>query len=291
MNLARYLPALAAALCVPGIALRTAHFMSGFELSSGLPVAGEPLYGILIAFFVLCAVVFAVLTLPLRARRETPFETSFRSANPLFRTALVVSGLVLIIGGAAYLMLTVTTPEQDAVAWARILEGLYAVLAVIAGGSLIGLCKAQGAQQMTERGAVLTVLPLLWSCAHLLVTYRMTCTDPKMPSFAFGLIADIALVLACYFFARILYAKPTPSLMAAFSAFTFTLAVSDLGGYGVAYALGMRAVYWPQKMVLRSVLSVAAALWLFAELCLLVRKQTAQTPDGQQQTPNMEEQA
>lgn len=54
----------------------------------------------------------------------------------------------------------------------------------------------------------MTLVPLFWSCLHLLVNYRMTCTDPKLASFGFGLVADVMIVLAFYELARLLFGKP-----------------------------------------------------------------------------------
>ena len=70
-------------------------------------------------------------------------------------------------------------------------------MGVLTGGCMIGLAKAQGVQ-MTEKSAAMTLVPLFWSCLHLLVNYRMTCTDPKLASFGFGLVADVMIVLAFY---------------------------------------------------------------------------------------------
>ena len=94
-------------------------------------------------------------------------------------------------------------------------------------------------------------MPLLWSCLHLLVNYRMTCIDPNLPSFAFGLVADVMLVLAFYHLARLLYGKPRPAALGFFSAVTITMAVSDLGGIGLGYLMGVGTLDWSAKMLLR----------------------------------------
>lgn len=269
------LPALTIGLCVPGVAVRALHLLNGFEIGTGLPAAGSVWLTACIALFALAAVVFAVCALPLRAEKHTPFETLLGTQNVSFRTAAVTAGLLVALGGVAYLLTTLRVPEQDAAVWARALEYVYAALTVIAGASLLGLAGAQG-RTMTARSAALTLPPLIWSCAHLLVTYRMTCIDPKLPSFGFGLVADVLLVLAFYHLARLLYGKPNPSLLAFFSASATVIAVSDLGGYGVAWLMGLRAVDWPAKTLLRGGVTVAACVLLLAELFLLAREPIAE---------------
>ena len=166
----------------------------------------------------------------------------------------------------------------DAAGWAKILEIVYAVVSVLCGMCAIGLAKAQGGE-MTAQSAKLTLVPLLWSCLHLLVNYRMTCVDPKLASFAFGLVADVILVLAFYYLARLLYGKPRPALLAFFSAVTTTMAVSDLGGYGLSRLMGVTTPEWSGKMILRGCLSVAACILLAAELFVLCRDRASDTQE------------
>ena len=197
MKATKLLPILAVVLCVPGIALRALHLLNGFDVSTGLPTAGDKWIWFVIALFAISAIVYAVLALPLKTRNKVPFEQLLGTKEALFRMAAVVAGLIVAAGSLGYLYLTITTAEQDAAAWARVLEIVYAIMGVLTGGCMIGLAKAQGVQ-MTEKGAAMTLVPLFWSCLHLLVNYRMTCTDPKLASFGFGLVADVMIVLAFY---------------------------------------------------------------------------------------------
>ena len=150
-------------------------------------------------------------------------------------------------------------------------------MGVLTGGCMIGLAKAQGVQ-MTEKSAAMTLVPLFWSCLHLLVNYRMTCTDPKLASFGFGLVADVMIVLAFYELARLLFGKPAPAMLAFFTAVAVTMSVSDIGGYGLAMLMGIPSM-WSIKMVLRGILGAAACVMLAAELFCLCRSDAAQTAD------------
>lgn len=276
MNRTKILPGLAVSLCVPGIVVRAMHMLNGFDLATGLPAVGDAWVWYFAAYLLVAAVVYAVLAWPLRDRHTQPFEQLLGTQNTMFRMLAVVAGLLLAAGGAAYLYLTLTTVEQDAAGWAKVLELVYAVVTVLCGACAVGLAKAQGGE-ITETTANLTLVPLIWSCLHLLVNYRMTCVDPKLASFAFGLVADMMLVLACYHLSRLLYGKPRPAMLGFFGACAITMAGSDLGGYGLARLMGVTVPVWSDKMVLRGALSVAACVLVTAELFVLCREKQTET--------------
>lgn len=276
MNRTKILPGLAVSLCVPGIVVRAMHMLNGFDLATGLPAVGDAWVWYFAAYLLVAAVVYAVLAWPLRDRHAQPFEQLLGTQNTMFRMLAVIAGLLLAAGGAAYLYLTLTTVEQDAAGWAKVLELVYAVVTVLCGVCAVGLAKAQGGE-MTETTANLTLVPLIWSCLHLLVNYRMTCVDPKLASFAFGLVADMMLVLACYHLARLLYGKPRPAMLGFCGACAITMAGSDLGGYGLARLMGVTVPVWSDKMVLRGALSVAACVLVAAELFVLCREKQTET--------------
>lgn len=276
MNRTKILPGLAVSLCVPGIVVRAMHMLNGFDLATGLPAVGDAWVWYFAAYLLVAAVVYAVLAWPLRDRHAQPFEQLLGTQNTMFRMLAVVAGLLLAAGGAAYLYLTLTTVEQDAAGWAKVLELVYAVVTVLCGACAVGLAKAQGGE-ITETTANLTLVPLIWSCLHLLVNYRMTCVDPKLASFAFGLVADMMLVLACYHLARLLYGKPRPAMLGFCGACAITMAGSDLGGYGLARLMGVTVPVWSDKMVLRGALSVVACVLVAAELFVLCREKQTET--------------
>ena len=280
MKMTKTLPVLAVALCVPGVVLRALHVLNGFDIATGLPRAGDAWIWYFTALLVAAAVAYVVLAAPLRAKKTVPFEQLLGTQSPGFRMAAVISGLLLSAGGLFYLYLTITTVEEDAAAWARALEIVYSAVSVGCGFSMIALAKAQGSP-ITSQSAKLTLVPLIWSCLHLLVNYRMTCIDPNLPSFAFGLVADVMLVLAFYHLARLLYGKPRPAALGFFSAVTITMAVSDLGGIGLGYLMGVGTLDWSAKMLLRGGLSVAACVMLAAELAVLCAGHTAPLPSAE----------
>lgn len=280
MKLSKALPVAAVALCVPGVGLRALHVLNGFDVNTGLPAAHDPWVWYLSALLIAAAVLYAVLAAPLRRLKTVPFEQLLGTESVGFRMAAVIAGLLLFVGGLFYLYLTITTAEEDAAGWARALEFVYAAVSMICGVCMIALAKAQGSP-MNEKSAALTLVPLLWSCLHLLVNYRMTCIDPNLPSFAFSLVADVMLVLAFYHLARLLYSKPRPAALGFFSAVTITMAVSDLGGIGLGYLMGVGTLDWSAKMLLRGGLSVAACVMLAAELAVLCAGHTAPLPSAE----------
>ena len=164
---------------------------------------------------------------------------------------------------------TFTAQEEGAALWSHVLEIVYSITGIGSGVCMIAFTKAQGASYMTSDAAKCVLLPLFWSALHLLVNYRMTCTDPRLPLFAFGLLADVMLVLAFYHIARLLYGRPQPMLLALFGALAAVMSFSDLGGYGLARLMGVTSVAWPAKMLLRSGLSAAACIYVLAQLFVL----------------------
>ena len=94
MNKTKLLPLAAAALAIPGIGLRALHLLNGFDVDSGLPTAGSPWVWVCAVFFVLCAVLYGVLTAPLREKesvlrvRERIFHLYFSLFLPSFVKAL-----------------------------------------------------------------------------------------------------------------------------------------------------------------------------------------------------------
>ena len=271
MKQTKRLPFLAVLLCVPGIVVRALHFLNGFDSMSGLPTDGIWIW-LCVVFFAVCAAGYAALSAPLCAHQKARFEQLLGTQQVDFRMLMVMAGLLMVLAGGGYLFLSLTVPEQGMAAWARILEFVYAGVTVLTGVCVVALAKAQGAEMNAET-ARLTLMPLLWSCLHLLVNYRMTCIDPNLPSFGFGLVGDILLVLTMYHFARMLYGKPRPAMLAFCGALAVTMAVSDAAGYGLAWLMGARSVEWPVKMAVRSVLSAVAAVFVFAQLRVLCAAQ------------------
>lgn len=265
------LPAATLLLCIPGILFRTLHFYRGFESAAGLPMTSTPWLWCYIGLLATALIVYFILALPLHKKKDIPFEKLLGGKSLLIRMLIVAAGLLLACGGGGYLYLSLQEFGITETALASIAEIAYAALTIVAGIACAAMAKIQSAQVVSTGSAFFTLIPLVWSCMHLLVTYRTTCTDPTLPSFAFSLIADIVLILAFYHLARLLYSKPTPVQLGASCALAITISVSDIGGYGLAWLFGMRSINWSMKMLLRSGLSVAAGAFLLAELLLLTR--------------------
>jgi len=263
------LPAAALLLCIPGILFRILHLCRGFESNTGLPINDAPWLWCYTGLLAAAFIVYFILALPLRRKKNVPFEKLLGSKSPLIRMLIVAAGLLLSGGGGVYLYLSLQEFGMTETVLASIAEIVYAASAIVAGIACAGMAKIQNMETIADGGALFTLIPLLWSCMHLLVTYRTTCTDPTLPSFAFSLVTDIVLIIAFYQIARLFYSKPQPIILGASCALAITMAVSDLGGYELARLLGMRSINWSIKMFLRNGLSVAACVFLTAELLLL----------------------
>ncbi|MFQ9975540.1 MAG: hypothetical protein ACLRVN_04275 [Butyricicoccus sp.] len=78
MKATKLLPILAVVLCVPGIALRALHLLNGFDVSTGLPTAGDKWIWFVIALF---AIALYMLCWRCRLRRAIRYRLSSCSAR------------------------------------------------------------------------------------------------------------------------------------------------------------------------------------------------------------------
>lgn len=273
MKYARALPIVTLLLCIPGLILRAMHFVYGFDVVSGLPVAASKWYIACIVFFLACAILLYIIAAPLKAYQKIPFESSFGTKDILFRMLMVISGMLLMIGGVYYFYMVLKEPSVSGVpTGTKMLEYIYAGLSLLAGGCVILFAKKQG-EEMTKNGATLILVTLLWSCIHLLVDYRVTCIDPKLSAYAFGLIAGIVVVVSVYFFCAMLFGKPRPHLFAWLASLAVIIAVSNFGGYGFALLMKTSAAAWDAKECLRCGMTTIVCVFLFAELLALTNRQ------------------
>lgn len=137
MKATKLLPILAVVLCVPGIALRALHLLNGFDVSTGLPTAGDKWIWFVIALFAISAIVYAVLALPLKTRNKVPFEQLLGTKETLFRMAAVVAGLIVAAGSLVYLYPDHQPRQsQDVLAWRAFWRSSTQSWAVLTGGCM-----------------------------------------------------------------------------------------------------------------------------------------------------------
>ena len=70
MKATKLLPILAVVLCVRGLRCALHSLLNGFDVSTGLPTAGDKWIWFVIALFAISAIVYAVLALPLKTRNK-----------------------------------------------------------------------------------------------------------------------------------------------------------------------------------------------------------------------------
>ncbi len=267
MRFHRQLPVFAAFGGLAGAFLRAMQLATGFESGTGLYSSGN-LWGRLLAgWLLLTAALCAVLAR--RGQHHACFEELFGSDSDVFKTVLAFSGLLLALGGVAWLAVelqTMQTLPEDSTSWILALEVPFGVLCVTAGLCFVGLGAALSRGEITARHALLTMPPLFWAAFHLLVVYRQYCVSANLPLFTNEIFASIACVMAFYHYARMLYGHPAPRQFAFWAALTVALSLTDVFGYVLSLAVGNLVVRWTLGSIVRGGCLLMGNAFLFAEL-------------------------
>lgn len=198
------LPGAALLAGLVGFALRKWELATAFEPDTGLPVSGVPATPALIAWTVLAAALFLLLT-----RREgegRPFDETFSAeGSPLYLTAFVVSAFLLLASAGAELVTYPVTIQNILPA-----EEGGSRLALLLPGLRIGLCAlgfvcvlAIGQNLYRARGKGRESLALLGLCllfcVWLISDYQGRAADPVILDYVYEVFAIITGLLGIYF--------------------------------------------------------------------------------------------
>lgn len=268
IKLQRYLPFIAVFLCIPGTALCTLHWLHGFDFGTGLPSRESHTFLYCILFFAACAVLYAVCSLPTRKLREVAYEDLMCVDSIATKASMVTFVLLLAIEGVLYFVtMRLNTSAVSSTSW---MEYLYVATIFGAAVGLLQMARNLNSQ-LTKKTAYFWTLPFLFACVHLLVEYRLTCTDPKLTAFALSLIGSICMVFGYYYLARLLFGKPLPERFSFFSALAFTISASNICGYLLARYTGMRSIELEPKTLLRATILAIGCGALLVHLISLSR--------------------
>lgn len=268
----RYIPILAAAAGVAGALLRGLNLHTGYEAETCLPVPGNSPQIALIALSVAAVVVFFILSRSFRAQAGSSFEQTFGCRHTGYKMIAVITGIAMGIAGLGglYLLATGGAPAPGLTAENPVLTLLPLIplwlLAILTPVSFFLLASMQASGIITERRAILSIIPMFWACFDLIITFKDNGSSPFVSLYAFELFAAIALVFAFYTLAGFFYAKSNPGRFV----FTASLGVffswTCVGGYLVCGLLGGTPVRLTMEAVLRYVCFAAASVYLLANL-------------------------
>lgn len=274
----KHIPLLAVVAGVLGAVLRGMNLNTGYEPGTCLPIPGNLPQTLLIALSVLAVVLFLLVGRMFRPARGALYLTTFGCQSSLYKTVAVVSGVAMGAAGVAgmYRVLTGATSTFDALGNANPFAVLVPLvplwlLAILSTASFIVLASAQARGQLSEKRALLSIIPMFWACFDLIITFKDNGASPFVSLYAFELFAAIALVFAFYTLAGFFYAKSNPGRFVAFASLAVFFCLTCVGGYLVCALLGGSPVTLTAESVLRYVCFLGAAVYLLANLVLCTR--------------------
>ncbi len=281
MRLKRYIPVFAALSGVVGAVLRGLNLRSGYEVGTGLPIAGNAPQTALVVLSVAVAVLFFLASHGFVGRRGASFEDAFACASTGYKTVAVLCGLAMGAAGAGGLYLLATgadtaaqsllEPQTPTLSAMLPLIPLW-LLALLSMAAFIVLASVQAQGTMTEKRAAFTLVPMFWACFDLIITFKDNGASPFVSLYAFELFAAIALVFAFYSIAGFLYARSNPARFVFTASLGVFFSFTCVGGYLVYALLGGGAIVLTAEAVLRYLCFGAASVYLLANLALVSRR-------------------
>lgn len=274
MNTIRTLPFVVGLAGLAGAAMRGLNLHTGYEPGTSLPIPGNsPQTALIILSSVLLVGLF-LGTRRLKREQGMPFETAFGCAQTLYKICAVLAGLIMGASGVAglYLLLSGQSGEQ---ALGDLLPQIPLWgLAVASMLSFIVLASGQAGRRLSEGMAFFSIFPMFWACFDLIITFKDNGASPFVSLYAFELFAAIALMFAFYSMAGFLYAPGNPARFTFSASLAVFFSVTCVGGYLVYFLLGGGPVSLDLSAKLRYACFGAAAIYLFANLCIISRALT-----------------
>ncbi len=234
-------PVFAFAAGLVGFGLRKWQLATGFEPDTALPVPGAPAALILILWSALSAVVLLVLCRNMD--RPQTLERAFDArGNPIFLTAVVLSGFLLLVSAGADI---VTHPVNLSVRVVgeenTFLSSALPLLRIFL--SALGcLCVLVWARKLYREPAgareSLSLLELcLLFCVWLISDYQTRASDPVTMNYLYEVLAIVCALLALYYLAGWSFqtGKPRRTAIFCFLAVYFSL-VTLADGHSLAEA-------------------------------------------------------
>ncbi len=259
-----------AAGVIRGVSLNTAY-----EIGTKLHMEGD-IAGMAV---MILSIVFFVLALAMLGRyqggKEIAFEDAFRCDDGWYKMFSVFCGMLLAAGGVLGLYLSFLHNEVIIYAFARqsplaAVPGKIAwVFMVISGIALVVFAGRQMRQDFSKQHGFWILLPVFWMCLELVAEYNENAAIPVISTFAYGILCRIALMVAFYMIARLVFIKPGAKgfLFAGMLAVYFVLL--DGSSYFIN-ALGAQNVFELTPVTaVKHILLIVAALFLAANMAVV----------------------
>ena len=237
-----------------GFFFRWVQTLNGFEAETGLPVRGAGSAALVTVYFLLAAVLFAVMAALYRGRYRL-----LKTAEAL-RPATAAAGVLCRIAGVLTAVICAVRLFTAGGERYPVMQRLFAGAGICGGGALYFVC-AGGKKHPAGRYAapVLTLFLCLW----LVRSYKFNAEDPVVGHYAVEILALVFTILAWYALSAFYYDRAKPAR----AMFTLELAVFlDIATLADGHGILTSALY---------VIQCAALLCFFF---LLVENMQEKTP-------------
>lgn len=201
------LPALAVAGGIVGLLVRRVYLANGFEVGTGLPIAGSPSLWAMAVVAVAVVAVLAVLSAGKHRNFDRCYAEAFLPRSPLCLTFQLAGVVLLAIGGFLALAHWVQSPVNDlgqrtvSVAWAGL--GILALLAA-AGIYFVTLKMRRGQPVLTAWVTLPGFAGCLWIMSNY---YENWAANPTLGQYLIPMLGALLSVLACFFMGGFAFEK------------------------------------------------------------------------------------
>lgn len=201
------LPALAVAGGIVGLLVRRVYLANGFEVGTGLPIAGAPSLWAMALVAVAVVVVLAVLSAGKHRNFDRCYAEAFLPRSPLCLTFQLAGVVLLAIGGFLALAHWVQSPVTDlgqrtvSIAWAGL--GILALLAA-AGIYFVTLKMRRGQPILTAWVTLPGFAGCLWIMSNY---YENWAANPSLGQYLIPMLGALLSMLACFFMGGFAFEK------------------------------------------------------------------------------------
>lgn len=201
------LPALAVAGGIVGLLVRRVYLANGFEVGTGLPIAGAPSLWAMALVAVAVVVVLAVLSAGKHRNFDRCYAEAFLPRSPLCLTFQLAGVVLLAIGGFLALAHWVQSPVTDlgqrtvSIAWAGL--GILALLAA-AGIYFVTLKMRRGQPILTAWVTLPGFAGCLWIMSNY---YESWAANPVLGQYLIPMLGALLSMLACFFMGGFAFEK------------------------------------------------------------------------------------
>lgn len=204
---------------IVGMILRFVEVNTIFDASNGLAERYAPISIALVILSVLFAA-FALCSVCGFKKQDVKIDckNAFPMTNRLAFSAVIVIGVIIVLGSVASAGVDILALRAD-LAYASysvernkilieiILKAVFLLLGVGAGASIIKLTTCK---EKNGKTGALAVIPVLFLCFWLVLTYKDNNTNPVLVEYCYKCFAVAAATVSFYYAAGYEYGKVTP---------------------------------------------------------------------------------